>query len=133
MALDFPGHADAMRRTLDVAERCNVELELGRILLPVYPTPEGREAFDYLVELCEKGLQKRYGKATTELNERLQYELKTIKEMGFTDYFLRRFAGRLYNVELFGVERIPSSGPAILVANHESLFFVGAVARMVER
>ncbi len=88
MALDFPGHADAMRRTLEVAERCNVELELGRILLPVYPTPEGREAFDYLVELCEKGLQKRYGKSTTELNERLQYELKTIKEMGFTDYFL---------------------------------------------
>ena len=88
MALDFPGHADAMRRTLEVAERCNVELELGRILLPVYPTPEGREAFDYLVELCEKGLQKRYGKATSELNERLAYELKTIKEMGFTDYFL---------------------------------------------
>ena len=88
MALDFPDHADAMRRTLEVAERCNVELELGRILLPVYPTPEGRDAFDYLVELCEKGLQKRYGKATPELNERLQYELKTIKEMGFTDYFL---------------------------------------------
>ena len=88
MALDFPDHADAMRRTLEVAERCNVELELGRILLPVYPTPEGRDAFDYLVELCEKGLQKRYAKATPELNERLQYELKTIKEMGFTDYFL---------------------------------------------
>ncbi len=88
MALDFPGHSDAMRRTLEIAERCNVELELGRILLPVYPTPEGRDAFDYLVELCEKGLQKRYGKATSELNERLQYELKTIKEMGFTDYFL---------------------------------------------
>ena len=88
MALDFPDHADAMRRTLEVAERCNVELELGRILLPVYPTPEGRDAFDYLVELCEKGLQKRYDKATPELNERLQYELKTIKEMGFTDYFL---------------------------------------------
>ncbi len=88
MALDFPDHSDAMRRTLEVAERCNVELELGRILLPVYPTPEGRDAFDYLVELCEKGLQKRYGKATSELNERLQYELKTIKEMGFTDYFL---------------------------------------------
>jgi DNA polymerase-3 subunit alpha len=88
MALDFPDHADAMRRTLEVAERCNVELELGRIVLPVYPTPEGRDAFDYLVELCEKGLQKRYGKSTSELTERLQYELKTIKEMGFTDYFL---------------------------------------------
>src|SRR6266511_1348254 len=43
MALDFPGHEDALRRTLAVAERCNVEIELGRILLPKYPGPDGRE------------------------------------------------------------------------------------------
>ena len=61
MAADFPGHDDALRRTLEVAERCNVEIELGRILLPQFPVPDGRDAFDYLVELCEKGLQKRYG------------------------------------------------------------------------
>ena len=88
MALDFPGHEDAMRRTLEVAERCNVEIELGRILLPQFPVPDGREAFDYLVELCEKGLQKRYDTITPELTERLRFELKTIKEMGFADYFL---------------------------------------------
>ena len=88
MALDFPGQADAMRRTLEVAERCNVEIELGRIHLPKYPTPEGRDAFDYLVELCERGLERRYDKVTADLQERLKYELKTIKEMGFTDYFL---------------------------------------------
>src|SRR5947209_4150110 len=50
MAEDFPGHADAMRRTLEVAERCNVEIELGRILLPRFDVPEGRDSFDYLVE-----------------------------------------------------------------------------------
>src|SRR5436190_4473338 len=61
MAADFAGHEEALRRTLEVAERCNVELELGRILLPRYPTPQGRDAFDYLVELCEKGLARRYG------------------------------------------------------------------------
>jgi DNA polymerase-3 subunit alpha len=88
MALDFPGDADAMRRTLEVADRCNVEIELDRILLPKFDVPEGRDAFDYLVEQCEKGLQKRYDKITPELQERLKYELKTIKEMGFTDYFL---------------------------------------------
>src|SRR5438034_1312222 len=88
MALDFPGQDEAMRRTLEVAERCNVTIELGRILLPHYPTPDGRDVFDYLVELCEKGLQKRYEATTPELQERLRYELKTIKEMGFTDYFL---------------------------------------------
>ena len=88
MALDFPGQDDAMRRTLEVAERCNVEIELDKILLPQFDVPEGRDAFDYLVEQCEKGLQKRYDKVTAELQERLKYELKTIKEMGFTDYFL---------------------------------------------
>jgi DNA polymerase III subunit alpha len=88
MAADFPGQDAALRRTLEVAERCNVEIELGRILLPQFPTPEGRDSFDYLVELCEKGLARRYDKVTADLQERLKYELKTIKEMGFTDYFL---------------------------------------------
>ena len=63
--LDFPGHEDAMRRTLEVAERCNVEIELGRILLPNFDVPEGRDSFDYLVEQCEKGLAQalRHGHA----------------------------------------------------------------------
>ncbi len=88
MALDFPGREDALRRTLDVAERCEVEIELDRILLPHFPTPDGRDAFEYLVELCDKGVERRYGTVTPELRERLQFELKTIKEMGFSDYFL---------------------------------------------
>ncbi|MFO7573253.1 MAG: DNA polymerase III subunit alpha [Gaiellaceae bacterium] len=88
MAGDFPGLDHALARTLEVAERCNIELELDRILLPSYPVPDGRDAFDYLVELCEKGLVARYGKATPELTDRLRFELKTIKEMGFADYFL---------------------------------------------
>ena len=88
MALDFPGQMEAMRRTLEVAERCNVEIELDKIHLPRFDVPEGRDSFDYLVELCEKGLARRYDKVTAELQERLKYELKTIREMGFTDYFL---------------------------------------------
>jgi DNA polymerase-3 subunit alpha len=88
MAGDFPGLEHALARTLEIAERCNVELELGRILLPTFPVPEGRDAFDFLVELCEKGLVKRYGKVTPELSERLRFELKTVREMGFADYFL---------------------------------------------
>jgi DNA polymerase-3 subunit alpha len=88
MAADFAPYPEAIRNTLAIAERCNVTMELGRILLPKYPVPDDRDAFDYLVELCEKGLQKRYGQVTPELNERLKFELKTIKEMGFADYFL---------------------------------------------
>ncbi len=88
MALDFPGHEDAMRRTLEVADRCNVEIELGKIHLPEFPVPDGKTSFDYLVELCERGLEKRYERVTPELRERLQFELKTVREMGFPDYFL---------------------------------------------
>jgi DNA polymerase III subunit alpha len=88
MAVDFADYPDAVARTLEVAERLNVEIELGVLRLPKFPIPDGRDAFDYLVELCEKGLGKRYGKATPELTERLQFELKTIREMGFADYFL---------------------------------------------
>jgi len=88
MALDFPGHEEAMRRSLEIAERCNVEIELGRILLPSFDVPGGRDAFDYLVELCEKGLLRRYGRSTPDLDERLRFELRTIREMGFADYFL---------------------------------------------
>ena len=88
MAADFHDHPDAVARTLEVAERLDVEIELGVLRLPKFPTPDGRDAFDYLVELCEKGLEKRYGKTTPELTERLQFELKTIREMGFADYFL---------------------------------------------
>jgi DNA polymerase-3 subunit alpha len=88
MAQDFAGYPEAVARTLEIAERCNVSMELGRILLPKYPVPGDRDAFDYLVELCEKGLQKRYGSVTPELSDRLKFELKTIREMGFADYFL---------------------------------------------
>jgi DNA polymerase-3 subunit alpha len=88
MAADFPGREDALRRTLEIAERCEVEIELGRILLPRFDTPGGRDAFEYLVELVEAGAAKRYGALRPELRERLQFELKTIREMGFSDYFL---------------------------------------------
>src|SRR5215211_5085630 len=88
MKADFAGYPAALARTLEVAERCNVEIELGSIRLPKYPVPEGRDAFDYLVELCEKGLERRYDRVTPEIQERLKFELKTIREMGFADYFL---------------------------------------------
>ena len=88
MARTFGHLPDAMARTIEIAERCDVEIELDRILLPEFPTPDGRDAFEYLVELCDAGLKRRYGAATPELRERLAFELKTIREMGFADYFL---------------------------------------------
>jgi DNA polymerase III subunit alpha len=88
MAADFASHPEALARTLEIAERCTITMELDRILLPSFPTPDGRDAFEYLAELCEEGLRQRYGQETPELRERLRFELKTIREMGFADYFL---------------------------------------------
>jgi DNA polymerase III subunit alpha len=88
MAADFAQHPEALARTLEVADRCNVELDLGRILLPTFPVPDGRDSFDYLSELVEKGVRRRYDHVTPEIEERLRFELRTIREMGFVDYFL---------------------------------------------
>ena len=83
------GHLpDAVARTLEIAERCSVTIELGQILLPKFPTRDGRDAFEELAELCELGLLRRYGAETPELRDRLSFELRTIREMGFADYFL---------------------------------------------
>ncbi len=88
MARTFGHLPEAMARTVEIAERCDVTIELDRILLPDFPTPEGRDAFECLSELCDDGLKRRYEKETPELRARLAFELKTIREMGFADYFL---------------------------------------------
>ena len=67
MALDFPGHEDALRRTLEVAERCNVEIELGRILLPHFPCPTAATRSTTSSSSARRASQKRYGTVTPEL------------------------------------------------------------------
>ena len=88
MALDFPGHEDAMRRTLEVAERCNVEIELGRILLPSSRRPTAATRSTTSSSCARRASSSATTSSTPELDERLQFELKTIREMGFADYFL---------------------------------------------
>ena len=85
----FPYAREAMENTHKIAERCNVEIVFGEQKVPKFDVPEGYDAFSYLKELCEKGLVKRYGDPPPEeLKERLAYELDTIKNMGYVDYFL---------------------------------------------
>ena len=85
----FPYAREAMDNTHKVAERCNVEIVFGEQKVPKFDVPEGYDAFSYLKELCETGLVKRYGDPPPkELQERLSYELSTIRNMGYVDYFL---------------------------------------------
>ena len=79
---------EAIENTEKIAERCNVDFDFNTRHLPKFDVPDGKDAFDYLQELCNEGLKKRYKDVTDELKERLDYELGVIKKMGFTDYFL---------------------------------------------
>ncbi len=85
---DFP---DSIPATMEVAGRCSgLTLPLGDIKLPVFPVPTGETDDVYLERLCREGLDRRYGEGNwpAEAEDRLQFEIDTIKEMGFSSYFL---------------------------------------------
>jgi DNA polymerase III subunit alpha len=89
MAESFSDMPQAVATTLEIAERCQVEIKLGQLLLPRFPTPEGKEPGEMLRELATEGLRSRYGDPIpAEARERLDFELGVISEMGFESYFL---------------------------------------------
>ena len=86
----FKAFPDAIENTVKIAEQCNVEFEFGHTILPNYDVPpEYPTHYDFLKELCEKGLTKRYGEnLSEEIQKRAEYELGIIKKMGYVDYYL---------------------------------------------
>jgi len=88
MSALFKYAPQALVNTQKIADRCNVEFEFGVTKLPKYDVPEGYDAWTYINKLCYDGLDRRYEGSTEELKERLQYELDTIRTMGYVDYFL---------------------------------------------
>lgn len=86
----FAACPDAVDRTQEIADRCNVEFEFGVTRLPHYPVPEGETALSMLTRLTHEGLRERYpdAKETDEPWTRLNYELNVITSMGYVDYFL---------------------------------------------
>ena len=86
----FKNIPEAIENTVKIAEKCNVEFEFGHTILPNYDVPEEFEThYDYLKNLCDDGIIKRYGEhPSSEIIERKEYELSVIKKMGYVDYFL---------------------------------------------
>jgi DNA polymerase III subunit alpha len=85
----FAANPEAIENTLKITERCNLEIELGKNLVPKFPLPSGYESDDeYLKYVANIGLTKRYPKITDGIQGRLDYELKVIKQMGYSGYFL---------------------------------------------
>jgi DNA polymerase III subunit alpha len=89
MIAAFEEWPEAIASTLEIAERCNVELELGKQLIPSYPTPDGEDEREYLRARVEEGLRLRYGDPIpAEALQRMNMELEVIDGMGFNAYFL---------------------------------------------
>ncbi|MDP9069065.1 MAG: DNA polymerase III subunit alpha [Actinomycetota bacterium] len=88
MSRTFARWPGACENTLAVAERCNVEISMGQLLLPRYEVPRGQSLDGYLRELVVEGLRRRYGGDVPEARERAMYELNVIEQMGFAGYFL---------------------------------------------
>lgn len=89
MKAAFVDHPEAIENTLRVAERCNVEIKFGKNLIPQFKPPRELGVQEYLRELCEAGLKKRYGDVIEEtVRTRLEYELEVIHNAGFDTYFL---------------------------------------------
>jgi len=87
----FADHPEACDQTLEIAERCNVEMEFGELKYPVYEVPHGTTHEQYLRDLCEKGLVARFGEegpTRKDLRERLETELGIIEGFGYVSYFL---------------------------------------------
>ena len=88
MRMLFPGQTKAIENTLEVAEKCNFDFDFNSQHLPDFEVPEGETKEGYLRKLCCEGLEKRYKNVTNELRERLEFELDTIHNMGYDEYFL---------------------------------------------
>ncbi len=88
MNLLFGEQPRSLQNTLEIAGRCNVELEFGKYFLPHYAVPEGFNADTYLEELCYQGARRIYGDPGDEIKQRLAFELGVIKQMGYSAYFL---------------------------------------------
>ncbi len=89
MATEFGEWPESIATTLEIAERCEVEIELGKMLIPSFPAPEGEAQEVYLRRLAQQGLRERYGDPPPAAAlERLEMELGVIEKMGFSAYFL---------------------------------------------
>jgi len=78
----------ALTNTVEIAEKCSLDFKFGVFHLPKFECPKGVSKEEYLETLCNEGLKKRYPQVTDEIRNRLEFEIKTIKKMGFVGYFL---------------------------------------------
>ena len=88
MAELFRSCPQAVENTVLIAEKCNISFKYGETKLPYFKLPEGTDHFAYLRDMTMQGLERHYGKDSSEAVSRAEYELSVIEKMGYVDYFL---------------------------------------------
>ena len=88
MLRDFSGAEYAVANTMWVADKCNLKLDFSQVMLPEFAVPENETAFSWLRKQVFKGLDWRYGEASTVQKDRVDYELSIIEKTGYSRYFL---------------------------------------------
>ena len=84
----FSAHPEALENTVKIAEKCNVEFEFGVTKLPFFSVDGVSDNTEFFIDMCRKGLVKRYGTPDNEAKQRLEYEISVIRQMGYVDYYL---------------------------------------------
>ena len=84
----FKDIPEACDNTLEIANKCNVEIDFSKTMIPEFKTPDNKDSFSYLKGLCVDGLSKKFPEPSKEITDRLNYELSVIQETDFADYFL---------------------------------------------
>ncbi len=88
IAKDFSDHPELFENIKKIVEQCNLELDIGEVILPHFTTPKGEDSFQYLKKLSLENFKKIYSLKNKEAKERFDYELDVIRKTGFADYFL---------------------------------------------
>lgn len=84
----FPNDPEAIKTTLEIADKCNFKLTYGHYMYPKYTPVTGQQPIDYFKDLIEAGLKKKYKQETPEIRERINYEVETISRLGYVEYYL---------------------------------------------
>ena len=88
MAGAFPEVPDAVKNTVKIASRCQLELDFGELHLPKFKAPDGQENTEFFGRLVEEGIRRKYPEVTDEIAQRVEHEMKIIKDSGYVSYFL---------------------------------------------
>jgi DNA polymerase-3 subunit alpha len=88
IAEDFSDHPELFENIKKIVEQCNLELDIGEVILPHFTTPKKEDSFQYLKKLSLENFKKIYSLKNKEAKDRFDYELDVIKKTGFADYFL---------------------------------------------